>query len=130
MIVKPADATKVADAIVRVFIDHGDRTNRTKARLKYVLDAMGFEKFLALVEEKLGAQARRACRPKRVAPRPAFDRAAHIGVHRAEAGRACNWIGVVLPVGKLTRGADARARRHRAAISATAISGSRSGRTC
>src|SRR6187399_84641 len=53
-IVKPADAVKVADAIVRVFIEHGDRTNRNKARMKYVLDAMGFEKYLALVEEKLG----------------------------------------------------------------------------
>ena len=27
--------------IVRVFIEHGDRTNRNKARLKYVLDAHG-----------------------------------------------------------------------------------------
>ena len=41
VVVKPADATAVADAIVRVFIDHGDRTDRTKARLKYVLDTMG-----------------------------------------------------------------------------------------
>src|SRR5438874_2399038 len=39
VVVKPADATKIADAVVRVFIDHGDRTNRAKARLKYVLDA-------------------------------------------------------------------------------------------
>ena len=54
IIVKPADATKVADAIVRVFIDLGDRTNRLKARLKYVIDGMGMEKFLVLVEEKLG----------------------------------------------------------------------------
>ncbi len=54
IIVRPADATKVADAIVRVFIDLGDRTNRLKARLKYVIDGMGMEKFLALVEEKLG----------------------------------------------------------------------------
>jgi ferredoxin-nitrite reductase len=37
VIVKPSDATRVADAIVRVFIDEGDRTNRNKARLKYVL---------------------------------------------------------------------------------------------
>src|SRR3981081_3502798 len=48
VVVKPTEATKVADAIVRVFIDHGDRTNRNKARLKYVLDQMGVEKFLAL----------------------------------------------------------------------------------
>ena len=37
----------VADAIVRVFIETGDRTNRLKARLKYVLDSMGMEKFIA-----------------------------------------------------------------------------------
>src|SRR6185437_14295235 len=54
VVVRPADATKVADAVVRVFIDHGDRTDRTKARLKYVLDKMGVDKFLGLMEEKLG----------------------------------------------------------------------------
>jgi ferredoxin-nitrite reductase len=30
VIVTPAEATAVADAIVRVFIDHGDRTNRAR----------------------------------------------------------------------------------------------------
>ena len=83
--------------MVRVFIEHGDRTDRNKARLKYVLDALGFEKFLALVEEKLGRKLDRACR-RAVAPRPAFDRTAHIGVH-AQKQDGLNWIGVVLPVG-------------------------------
>ena len=41
IIVKPDDATNVSDAIIRVFIDLGDRTNRLKARLKYVVDSMG-----------------------------------------------------------------------------------------
>src|SRR6185437_2756739 len=40
IIVRPEDATKVADAIVRVFIETGDRTNRLKARMKYVIDGM------------------------------------------------------------------------------------------
>ena len=80
MLLKPADATKVADAIVRVFIDHGDRTDRNKARLKYVLDRLGLEKFLAQVEEKLGRTLDRV-RADALAPRPPFDRAAHIGVH-------------------------------------------------
>ena len=53
-VVKPDEATGVADAVVRVFIDHGDRTNRNKARLKYVIDNLGIEKVLALAEEKLG----------------------------------------------------------------------------
>src|SRR6201987_3103955 len=60
IVVKPEDATKVADAIVRVFIDTGDRTNRLKARLKYVLDAMGVDKFMLAVEEKLGRKLTRA----------------------------------------------------------------------
>ena len=73
--------------MVRVFIEHGDRTNRNKARLKYVLDAWGFEKFLAAVEEKLGSKLdARAGRSREAAPgvrpRRAYRRA------RAEAGRA------------------------------------------
>jgi ferredoxin-nitrite reductase len=100
MVVKPADATKVADAIVRVFIDLGDRTNRLKARLKYVIDGMGMEKFLVLVEGKLGHALTRVP-PEALAPRPAFDRMAHIGVHQQkQAGQ--NWIGVSLPLGKVT----------------------------
>jgi ferredoxin-nitrite reductase len=100
VVVKPAEATQVADAVVRVFIDHGDRTNRLKARLKYVLDRFGMEKFLALVEEKLGRPLTRV-QAEALAPRPAFDRSAHIGVH-AQKQDGLNWIGVVLPVGKLT----------------------------
>ena len=100
VLVKPKDATKVADAIVRVYIENGDRTNRNKARLKYVLDAWGFEKFLAAVEEKLGRKLTRAP-AEAVKPRPAFDRSAHIGV-RAQKQPGLNWIGVVFPVGKIT----------------------------
>jgi ferredoxin-nitrite reductase len=100
IIIRPADATKVADAIVRVFIDHGDRTNRLKARLKYVIDGMGMEKFLALVEEKLARTFSRVP-PEALAPRPAFDRMAHIGVHRQKP-EGLNWIGISLPVGKIT----------------------------
>jgi ferredoxin-nitrite reductase len=100
VVVKPADATKVADAIVRVFIDHGDRTDRTKARLKYVIDRFGLDKVLGLVEEKLGRKLDRVASGA-FAPRPPFDRTAHIGVHPQKQPDR-NWIGVVLPVGKMT----------------------------
>jgi ferredoxin-nitrite reductase len=80
VLVQPQDACKVADAVVRLFVEHGDRTDRNKARLKYVLEAMGIEKFVALLEEKLGRKFDRAV-PGAVAPRPAFDRTAHIGIH-------------------------------------------------
>ena len=100
VLVQPKEACKVADAVVRLFIEHGDRTDRTKARLKYVLDAMGVEKFVALLEEALGRKFDRAVSGA-LAPRPAFDRTAHIGIHAAEAG-GLNWIGVVLPVGRMS----------------------------
>ena len=100
VMVKPAEATAVADAVVRVFIDHGDRTNRAKARLKYVLDAWGFEKFVAALEERLDRKFVRAPLDA-IAPRPAFDRFAHIGAHRQNQD-GYFWIGIVLPVGKLT----------------------------
>ena len=100
VIVAPADAIGVSDAILRVFIANGDRTDRNRSRLKYVLDAWGFERFLAAVEERLG---RRLIRVEAafVAPRPVYDRLAHIGVHR-QLQPGLNWVGVALPVGKLT----------------------------
>ena len=85
---------------MRVFIDHGNRTDRTKARLKYVLDAMGVDKFLGLLEEKLGHKLTRAV-PGAVAVRPPYDRTGHIGIH-AQKQEGLHWIGVVVPVGYLT----------------------------
>ena len=100
VVVAPADAIAVSDAILRVFIANGDRTDRNRSRLKYVLDAWGFERFLAAVEERLG---RRLIRVETafVAPRPVYDRLAHVGVHR-QLQPGLNWVGVALPVGKLT----------------------------
>jgi ferredoxin-nitrite reductase len=100
VVVKPGEATAVADAVVRVFIDHGNRTDRTKARLKYVLDEFGIEKFLTLVEEKLGRALTRVAAGA-LKPRPPQDRSAHVGVH-PQKQKGLSWIGVVLPVGKLT----------------------------
>ena len=100
VILAPDDAVAVADAIVRVFIAHGDRTNRNKARLKYLLDAWGFERFLVAVEEILGRKLARVD-ASHVAPRAAHDRLAHMGVH-AQRQQGLNWIGVWTPLGKIT----------------------------
>jgi len=102
VILKPSEATAVADSIIRVFIESGDRTNRNKARMKYVLDAWGFDKYLAAVEDKLGRKLVRVS-AEAIAPRPLFDRLAHIGVHpQKQAG--LNWIGVTLKLGRLSPG--------------------------
>jgi len=65
-----------------------------------VLDAWGFEKFLAAVETKLGKPLSRVA-SNQVAEPNRQHRQAHIGVHaQKQAGRV--WVGVVLPVGRLT----------------------------
>jgi len=100
IVCRPEECTAIADAIVRVFIDGGDRTDRTKARLKYVLDGWGAEKYLAAVEAKLGRPLTRVAATA-IAARPPVDRAAHIGVH-AQTQAGLNWIGLALPVGRMT----------------------------
>ncbi len=99
VLLAPEEATKVADAIVKVFIESGDRTDRNKARLKYVLDDWGFDKFLNAVELKLGWRMQRVA-AEHVAPRPTQDRHAHIGAH-PQKQTGLNYVGVVLPVGKM-----------------------------
>ena len=55
VLITPQQCLPVAVAIVRVFIDEGDRTDRKRARLKYVLDRLGRERFLVAVEARLPA---------------------------------------------------------------------------
>jgi ferredoxin-nitrite reductase len=100
VVVRPADCVAVADAVVRVFSAEGDRTNRAKARLKYVLDRLGFEAFLTRVEAVLGKKLDRVDAAD-VAPRPNTDRTAHLGFH-AQVQQGLVYAGVVVPVGRLT----------------------------
>ena len=100
VIVRPNEATQVADAIVRVYIAHGDRTDRNKARLKYVLDAWGLQKYIAHVEEALGRKLTKVPADA-ILRRPDFDRSAHIGVH-PQKQQCLKWVGVVLPVARVT----------------------------
>ncbi|HYD06690.1 MAG TPA: NirA family protein [Reyranella sp.] len=100
VLLKPSQCVTVAGAVVRVFASHGDRTNRQKARLKYVLDRMGCDAFLAQVEKEWGTTLRRATGAV-IAPRPLADRTAHVGV-QAQKQPGLNYLGVVLPVGRVT----------------------------
>lgn len=100
LIVLPAECVEVAAAIVRAFIKHGDRTDRKKARLKYVLDRMGFDGFLKEVESELG-RALRAVSIEHCEPRPQPVRDAHVGWHRQKQ-EGKSYAGVVLPVGRIT----------------------------
>jgi ferredoxin-nitrite reductase len=100
VIVKPADAVRVCNAIIRVFIGNGDRTDRTKARLKYLLDRWGLPKFLEAVEQELGEPLTRVD-PAAILPRPPIDKHGHIGVHEQKQP-GLHYIGVVFPVGRVS----------------------------
>ncbi len=98
--VLPGEVVKLCDAILRVFIAHGDRTDRKKARLKYLLDSWGHARFLSEVEALLGRALPRfdvAAMERPAAP----DRLAHIGVH-AQREDGLHWLGVMVPAARLS----------------------------
>lgn len=100
VLVAPEQCVPVAVAIVRVFIDEGDRTDRKRARLKYVLDRMGLERFLVEVEKRLAAPLVRLPLVE-CEPRPPLARGAHVGFHAQKQAERV-YCGVALPVGKMT----------------------------
>ncbi len=114
VIVPANETTAVCDAILRVFIATGDRTDRGKARLKYVLDRIGIPAFLAEVERELGRSLPRVDAAA-ILPRPSQDKRGHIGVHPQKQS-GLFYVGIVCPVGRLTtermRGLAQIAERH------------------
>jgi len=101
VLVRPEDCVAIAAAVIRVFSRAGDRADRRSARLKYVLDDWGFDKFLAAVEADLGRTLPRVAMDRCEPPAGAVDRWGHVGVH-PQKQRGKFYIGVVLPVGRMT----------------------------
>jgi ferredoxin-nitrite reductase len=102
VVVPPAEINKVVVAVLRVYIEHGCRTNRKKARLKHLLETLSFDKYLALVEKKLGTKLRRA--PYDLAQmRWASQELAHSHVGDfPQKQRGFNYVGATCPVGQIT----------------------------
>ena len=100
VMLKPEECVPVAHAVLKVFLMNGDRTDRDKARLKYVLDRWGLPKFMHEVQKQLPFTLR-WFDWARCQPRGPVDKAGHVGVH-AQAQSDQYYVGVVCPVGKLT----------------------------
>jgi ferredoxin-nitrite reductase len=100
LLIKPSEAVAVSAAMIRVFAENGDRTNRKKARLKYVLDDWGFEKFIAETQKKLafplGRLPLQACEPRQPVVKHGW-----LGVAR-QSQKGLNSIGVGIPVGRMS----------------------------
>jgi ferredoxin-nitrite reductase len=100
LLLRPEECVPAAAAMVRVFIASGDRGNRKKARLKYVLDEWGIPRFLEETQKLLPFPLRRLplgdCRLA-----PAVDKLAHLGIHPQRQAGLC-YMGVAVPQGRLT----------------------------
>ncbi|WP_423821285.1 NirA family protein [Salinisphaera sp. SPP-AMP-43] len=100
VMLKPEECVPVAHAVLKVFLMNGDRSDRDRARLKYVLDRWGFDKFMREVQKELPFTLR-WFDLKRCEARGPVARDGHMGVHdQAQAGY--HYIGVICPVGRLS----------------------------
>lgn len=91
-------AIPFAAALMRVFIEHGDRTNRKKARFKYLVDKWGVQKTLDEINEKLSFDLFYYPEEKCVVSKPKVKQG-HVGVYKQNNG--LNYVGVVIPVGRM-----------------------------
>ena len=89
-----ADVARTIEAVVTVFRDHGNRGDRGRARLKYLLADRGEAWFRAQVEERLGAPL------ADIPALPAWDLIHdHLGWHESADG---TWfLGVRVPSGRV-----------------------------
>ena len=99
ILLTPAETIPVAAALMRVFIENGDRTNRKKARLKYLVDDWGIAKTLEETAKKMTFALRyfprEACEPS--TPK---SKHGHLGIHQQTDGK--HYLGVLTPVGRMS----------------------------
>ena len=77
MFVLPGEAAEVCRAITEIFRDEGNRTKRTRARIKFLVDEWGVERMRAEVETTLGRSF-----PTSVVPADPVDpHRDHLGIH-------------------------------------------------
>ena len=97
-----ADLLRLVEAIIRTQRDHGDRTNRKRARLKYVVDDRGLDWVKARVEEHYGAPL------QPVGALPTLSVPEHLGWH--EQGDGKWWLGLPISAGRIEDVGSARVR--------------------
>jgi len=96
LFVTPEQAAAVCSHIVLIFRDHGARELRTKARLAFLIDNWGVERFRHELE-------RRADRPLLSAGKDqrSVKHTDHVGIFRQKQP-GLNYVGLAVPVGRIT----------------------------
>ena len=96
LFVKPEEAAAVCSHIVMIFRDHGARELRTKARLAFLIEDWGVEKFRNELERRVDRPLASAGKDQRTP-----KHTDHVGVFRQrQAG--LNYVGLAVPVGRMT----------------------------
>jgi ferredoxin-nitrite reductase len=98
-LVTPDQCVPTADAILRVYAETGCRSDRKKARLKYVIENLGMDGFLEQVRERLDFEP--APDGGSVGEPAPPDPTAHVGVHET-ATSGTYYIGIPLPFGHMS----------------------------
>ncbi len=95
--ISAGEAADVAEAITLIFRDHGSREVRTRARLSFLIDDWGMDRFRAEVEVRLGYKLECAGQDER----EATTTADHIGVF-PQRQPGLSYAGLLVPVGRAT----------------------------
>jgi ferredoxin-nitrite reductase len=121
VLVPPERALDVLEQVVLLYVEHGDRTNRRRARLAYLLETWGVARFIAELQDRLrpidalGVSQAEAAPFEAVPPLPALiefplarcqlpaqaDPFGHIGFH-AQQPLGHSYVGVVLDSAQLS----------------------------
>ncbi len=94
--VKPEEAAALCSHIVMIFRDHGARELRTKARLAFLIESWGVEKFRGELERRVDRPLSSAGRDAR-APKHTD----HVGIFRQKQ-EGLNYVGLTVPVGRIS----------------------------
>jgi sulfite reductase beta subunit-like hemoprotein len=102
VLVAPEEVVELCAAIATVFRDEGNRKNRKRARLKFLIEQWEIPRFREAVEAVLGRQLRRAATPD-AEPITERDRS-HLGIHR-QSTKGLYYFGISI-LGGRTSGAQ------------------------
>ncbi|HXJ80494.1 MAG TPA: ferredoxin--nitrite reductase [Candidatus Methylomirabilis sp.] len=94
--VRPEEAAAVCAAVALVYRDHGPRESRSKARLAFLIEEWGPERFRKELEARLDRALPRAGQDARE-----NARSDHIGIYR-QRHAGLNYLGLKTPVGRVT----------------------------
>ncbi|MDB9524445.1 ferredoxin--nitrite reductase [Oscillatoria sp. CS-180] len=91
------DVVDLSRAILEVYRDNGSRANRQKARLMWLIDEWGMERFRAEVEQAYDRPLLNAALEDELD----WDKRDHVGVYPQQQP-GLNYVGLHVPVGRLT----------------------------